>query len=145
MSEDEISCPGACNEPVNSSGAVPSNMTVSRGPLEADTFGARAPIPPRVVLPCFDPSHYSKRVRIANVVWRVEGAFISYKALIYPWCPFFRSMPVCHHFSGSKKSALQRKIQGKTRSLRKPDETLFYYYTADIPPHVRTLRSGEEI
>lgn len=83
-------------------------MTVSRGPLEPDTFGARAPIPPRVVLPvCFDPSHYSKRVRIANVVWRVEGAFISYKALIYPWCPYFRSMPVCHHFfSGSKKRCL---------------------------------------
>jgi hypothetical protein len=76
-------------------------MTVSRGPLDADTFGARARILPRVILPvCFDPSHYSKRVRIANVMWRVEGAFISYKALIYPLPSFSRLMPVCYHFSG---------------------------------------------
>jgi hypothetical protein len=69
-------------------------MTVSRGPLVADTFGARAPILPRVILPvCFDPSHCSKRVWIANVMRRVEGAFISYKALIYPLRTFFRSMP----------------------------------------------------
>lgn len=34
-------------------------MPVSRGPLVADTFGARAPILPRVILPlCIDPSHY---------------------------------------------------------------------------------------
>lgn len=104
MSKGEIWCPGAWNEPVNSSETVPSNTTVSRGPLDTDTFGARAPIPPRVILPvCFDPSNYSKRVRIANVMWRVGGVIISYKTLIYPLRPIFRSMPVCYHFLGVEK------------------------------------------
>jgi len=52
---------------------VPSNTTVAG---RRHVRGARAPILPRVILlACFDPS--SKRVRIANVMWRVEDAFIT--------------------------------------------------------------------
>ena len=107
-------------------------MTVSRGPLDADTFGGRAPILPRVITPvCFDPSHYSKRVQIANVMWRVEGAFISYKALIYP---FFRSMPV---ISGGQKIICPTEDSCKEKLVASPSPTkcFCFHYTADVSPH----------
>jgi len=58
------------------------DFQATRLSLAADTFGARAPVLPRVILPaCFDPS--TRRVWIANVMWRGEGPFITYdKALI---------------------------------------------------------------
>jgi hypothetical protein len=54
MSEDKLSALVPEMNPVNFSDAVPSNTNV------AGTFGGRAPVLPRVVLPaCFDPSTVS--------------------------------------------------------------------------------------
>src|SRR5713226_1037600 len=112
-------------------------MTVSRGPLDADTFGARA-------RPSCHVSYYGRVLILTlsacglqNVMWRVEGSFIPGHCVHDPLNagvpPFLGVMKIMHPTE-------EESFKEKTRSLPKPDETLFFFHAADIPPHVRTLK-----